>query len=69
MHLNPAVSNFIGNAIGVFLTGFGTMPLLCYLLNWWLLPAGDEPKNVHFKGTLIVLLVYAITIAIFWKFM
>jgi uncharacterized protein len=69
MHLNPAVGDFIGNAISVFLTGFGTMPLLCYLLNWWLLPAGDAPKSVHFKGTLIVLMVYAITIAIFWKFM
>jgi uncharacterized protein len=69
MHLNPAVGDFIGNAISVFLTGFGTMPLLCYLLNWWLLPADDAPRSVHFKGTLIVLLVYAITIAIFWKFM
>jgi antibiotic biosynthesis monooxygenase (ABM) superfamily enzyme len=69
MHLNTAVGDFIGNAISVFLTGFGTMPLLCYLLNWWLLPADDAPRSVHFKGTLIVLLVYAITIAIFWKFM
>jgi uncharacterized protein len=69
MHLNPAVGDFIGNAISVFLTGFGTMPLLCYLLNWWLLPADDAPRSVHFKGTLSVLLVYAITIAIFWKFM
>jgi antibiotic biosynthesis monooxygenase (ABM) superfamily enzyme len=69
MHLNPAVGDFIGNAISVSLTGFGTMPLLCYLLNWWLLPAGDAPKSVHFKGTLIVLMVYAITIAILWKFM
>jgi antibiotic biosynthesis monooxygenase (ABM) superfamily enzyme len=69
MHLNPAVGDFIGNAISVFLTGFGTMPLLCYLLNWWLLPADDAPRSVHFKGTLIVLLVYAITIAIFWKYM
>jgi uncharacterized protein len=69
MHLNPAVGNFIGNTISVFLTGFGTMPLLCYLLNWWLLPAGGASKNVNFKGTLIVLLVYAMTIAIFWKLM
>ena len=69
LHLNPALNDFIGNAISVFLTGFGTMPLLCAWLSWWLLPPDDAPKNVHIKGTLIVLVIYAITIAIFWKFM
>lgn len=70
LHLeNHALQGFLGNSISVFLTGFGTMPLFCKWLNWWLLPPDDAPKGVHLKGTLIVCFFFVVSIAIFWKFM
>jgi hypothetical protein len=38
-------------------------------LKWWLLLGSDAPKSVHWKGTLLVVALYAISVAIFWKFM
>jgi len=38
-------------------------------LKWWLLPEPDAPKSVHWKGTLLVFALYALSVAIFWKFM
>jgi hypothetical protein len=36
---------------------------------WSLLPGPDAPKSVYWKGTLLVVALYAISVAIFWKFM
>jgi len=38
-------------------------------LKWWLLSEPDAPKSVHWKGTLLVFALYALSVAIFWKFM
>jgi hypothetical protein len=38
-------------------------------LKWWLLPGPDAPKSVHWKGKLLVFALYALSVAIFWKFM
>jgi hypothetical protein len=32
-------------------------------------PMADAPKSVHWKGALLVCALYAISVAIFWKFM
>ena len=31
-------------------------------------PIADAPKSVHSKGTLLILALYALSVAIFWKF-
>jgi antibiotic biosynthesis monooxygenase (ABM) superfamily enzyme len=67
--LKSALAGFVGNAISVTLVAYVTMPYLVRWLNWWLLPKPDAPKNVHWKGTLVVFALYALSVAIFWKFM
>jgi hypothetical protein len=50
------------------LTTWLTMPLFIKTLGWWLLPKPDAPKSVHWKGTLLIFALYALSVAIFWKF-
>ena len=67
--LNPSLAMFIGNVLSVAATTYLTMPLFIKALKWWLLPEPDAPKSVHLKGTLLVCALYALSVAIFWKFM
>ena len=67
--LKSALAGFVGNAISVTLVAYVTMPYLVRWLNWWLLPKRDVPKSVHWKGALVVFALYALSVAIFWKFM
>ncbi|CAN5579797.1 antibiotic biosynthesis monooxygenase [soil metagenome] len=67
--LKSSLAGFIGNAISVTLVSYGTMPYLVRWLDWWLLPKPDAPQSVHWKGTLLVVALYALSVAIFWKFM
>src|SRR6266545_3090201 len=67
--LKSALASFVGNAISVALVAYVTMPYLVRWLNWWLLPKPGAPKSVHWKGTLVVFALYALSVAIFWKFM
>jgi antibiotic biosynthesis monooxygenase (ABM) superfamily enzyme len=66
--LKSALAGFIGNAISVTLVAYITMPYLVRWLNWWLLPKQEALKSVHWKGTLLVFALYALSVAIFWKF-
>jgi antibiotic biosynthesis monooxygenase (ABM) superfamily enzyme len=66
--LNFSLALFIGNTISVALTTWLTMPLFIKALNWWLLPKPDAPTSVHWKGTLLIFALYALSVAIFWKF-
>jgi len=66
--LNFSLALFIGNTISVALTTWLTMPLFIKALSWWLFPKPDAPKSVHWKGTLLIFLLYALSVAIFWKF-
>ncbi len=69
LDLKSALASFVGNAISVTLVAYVTMPYLVRWLNWWLLPQPDAPKSVHWKGTLVVFALYALSVAVFWKFM
>jgi hypothetical protein len=67
--LNFSLGMFIGNVLSVAATTYLTMPLFIKALKWWVLPEADAPKSVHWKGTLLVCALYALLVAIFWKFM
>jgi len=67
--LNFSLGMFIGNVLSVAATTYLTMPLFVKALKWWLLPEPDAPKSVHWKGTLLVCALYALSVAVFWKFM
>jgi len=66
--LNFSLALFIGNTISVALTTWLTMPVFIKALDWWLFPRPDAPKSVHWKGTLLIFALYALSVAIFWKF-
>jgi antibiotic biosynthesis monooxygenase (ABM) superfamily enzyme len=66
--LNFSLALFIGNTISVALTTWLTMPMFIKTLDWWLFPKPDAPKSVHWKGTLLIFALYALSVAIFWKF-
>ena len=62
-NLNTSLATFIGNVISVSLITWPCMPFCLSFLNWWLQPSNT--KN-HILGTLLVLMLYVIEIAIFW---
>ena len=66
--LNFSLALFIGNTISVALTTWLTMPVFIKALGWWLFPKPDVPQSVHWKGTLLIFALYALSVAIFWKF-
>lgn len=65
-HLNPALGTFVGNAISVALLTWPLVPLAIVGLKWWLLPTGVHARYKGVVGTLVVLLLYLLEIAIFW---
>lgn len=67
--LNSSLGMFIGNVISVALTTWGTMPLFIKALGWWLFPKPEARKSADWKGTLLILALYALSVAIFWRLM
>jgi len=63
-----SLSTFIGNAISVALITFPMMPIAIWFLGWWLTPPKRNQQQLTILGTLIVLGLYLIEIAVFWKF-
>lgn len=64
--LNPSLAMFIGNVISVALVTWPTVPAAIKLLSWWLTPASKNRWRINIGGTLLVVLLYAIEVAIFW---
>lgn len=64
--LNKSLATFIGNAISVQLISWPTVPIAIYFLRWWLSPPDDKQKEYTILGSIIVCILYAISIAIFW---
>lgn len=67
--LNPSLSTFIGNAISVSLLAFPVMPIVIYLLSWWLFPNSTEHLKKTVLGTLFVFALYFIEVIAFWNFL
>lgn len=64
--LNHSLATFIGNAISVTLIAWPMMPFAILCLGWWLTPKAKKWLQINVTGTVIVLLLYVIEIAIFW---
>lgn len=67
--LNRALGTFIGNAISVLLIAFPATPIAIWFLKWWLVPQGANKTLKTVLGTLLVLGLYALSIALFWNFL
>lgn len=65
--LNPSLGTFIGNTISVGLVTWPLVPLAIYFLAWWLTPDSKKRLSANLWGTLLVLVIYLIEIAVLWK--
>jgi uncharacterized protein len=65
--LNPAAANFIGNVISVALTTFVTMPLFIKAFTPWLFPKKDTPAWVSPACFALILVLFALEIALLWR--
>lgn len=65
--LNPAIANFIGNSISVALTTWVTMPLSIRAFTPWLFPKKDTPAWVSPFSFALVLVLFALEIALLWR--
>jgi antibiotic biosynthesis monooxygenase (ABM) superfamily enzyme len=68
-HLPWAVNLFIGNIFSVALTGFLVPWTANHALAWWLRP--KNPKQAlatHLLGALVICVIYAASVWVFWKF-
>lgn len=66
-NLNSSLGTFIGNAISVTLISWPMMPIAIWFLGWWLSPKPEKYRLATLSGTLVLILLYLIEIAIFWN--
>ena len=65
--MRPALAGFIGNAISVALVAYVTMPVLVRALDRWLFPKEQNGAKVNMAGTALILILFAIEVALFWN--
>ncbi|MBX3076126.1 hypothetical protein KF728_21090 [Candidatus Obscuribacterales bacterium] len=65
--LNSAIANFIGNSISVALTTWLTMPLAIKVFTPWLFPKKDTPAWVGPAGFALIIVIFALEIALLWR--
>ncbi len=63
---NSSFATFIGNAISVTLIAWPLMPIAIWCLGWWLTPTRNIAR-VNLLGTLLMIGLYLLEIALFWK--
>jgi hypothetical protein len=63
--LGMAESTFIGNALSVAVTGFLLIPLALRAFEWWLLPRPNNSPRVEAAGIALIVVLYALSIAVF----
>lgn len=67
--LDVSLATFISNAISVALLAWPAVPLAIRFLRWWLLPQPERHHYVNWLGTVFVLGLYLLEIALFWNFL
>ena len=61
------IALFVGNVVGVTLTGF-LVPWVAGRFNWWLRPAAiKSPVRTNVFGAIIILALYAVMVIAFWR--
>lgn len=61
-----SLATFIGNAISVTLVSWPLMPLVIRCLQWWVFPGLDHRLKKNIVGTVAIVMLYFLEIAIFW---
>jgi antibiotic biosynthesis monooxygenase (ABM) superfamily enzyme len=66
LHLDFPIALFIGNAFSVLLTSY-LVPWTASRLGWWLRPGQEGRVVVNLEGAVLMAVLYAAMILIFWK--
>jgi hypothetical protein len=62
-----AISLFLGNAVSVTLTGF-LVPWIARRFTWWLQPQATVNRaRINLQGAAIIVALYAVMVAAFWR--
>jgi hypothetical protein len=56
---------FIGNLLSVAATGFVLISLALRAFEWWLLPKPNDSPSVEIAGNALIIVLYALSIAVF----
>jgi len=64
---NRSLGTFVGNAISVSLVTWPMVPLAIRCMNWWLTPKRNAPAWWVPAGTGLLIGLYAVEIAAFWR--
>ncbi len=67
-NFDSSIATFVGNTLSVALISWPMMPIVIKCLKWWLSPNKENRLYTNLLGTLLVLALYSLEIAIFWNF-
>ena len=65
--LDPSLTNIIILTLSVAMLSWGCMPLLVRVFRWWLLPEPINQTRVNLSGGLLMLLILAVELFLFWN--
>lgn len=57
---------FCGNAVGVLILS-KLVPWVSHRFNWWINPAGDDPRRTNLIGAAVIVALYAALLVFFWQ--
>ena len=66
--VNPGVATWLSNGVSVALLTWVVMPWATKVIAWWLDPVEGAGMKPTIKGVVIILILYAITLAVFLAF-
>lgn len=57
---------FVGNAVGVLILN-QLVPWVSHRFNWWVNPTGADPERIKWTGIAVIVALYAVLLAFFWR--
>jgi antibiotic biosynthesis monooxygenase (ABM) superfamily enzyme len=61
-----AVALFIGNVVSVLLLNY-LVPWVSNRFAWWLQPDGGHPRRAEIGGAIVLVVLYALMVLVFWR--
>jgi len=61
-----AIALFIGNVVSVLLLNY-LVPWVSNRFAWWLQPDGGHPRRAEIGGAIVLVVLYALMVLVFWR--
>jgi len=61
-----AIALFIGNVVSVLLLNY-LVPWVSNRFEWWLQPDGAHPRRAEIGGAIVLVVLYALMVLVFWR--